>query len=154
MAHRKVAINITNVLRGGPRPWKKRNNPIVVHASQKGAAMRDVDFDSLDLAFKVDQSVPVVIPKTHWTAPPSSLPNLPFAVDRTEVGASLPVYTEFKGGRTKIVTILRKCRGDISSLKRDMEKIVGKPVAVRPGKLVVDGNYHIVLKKWLAGLGF
>jgi hypothetical protein len=36
-----------------------------------------------------------------------------------------------------------------------MEKVCGgQPVTVRPGKLVVDGNYHIRLKKWLAGLGF
>lgn len=82
------------------------------------------------------------------------MPGLPFEVERTFVGSSLPVYTEYKHGRTKVQTILRKCRGDILLLKNEMEKVCGKPIIVRPGKLVVDGNYNMRLKKWLAGLGF
>lgn len=47
-------------------------------------------------------------------------------------------------------------RSDIAFqvLKSEMEKVVGKEVSIKPGKLVVDGNYHMRLKKWLIGLGF
>ena len=40
-------------------------------------------------------------------------------------------------------------------LKEEMEKVCdNKEVIARPGKLVVEGNYHLRLKKWLSGLGF
>jgi hypothetical protein len=39
-------------------------------------------------------------------------------------------------------------------LKGDLEKIVGEEVTVRPGKLVVNGNCVLRVKKWLLGLGF
>jgi hypothetical protein len=35
-----------------------------------------------------------------------------------------------------------------------MEKVVKKEVTIRPGKLVVVGNFHLLLKRWLTGLGF
>jgi glycerol-3-phosphate acyltransferase PlsY len=34
-------------------------------------------------------------------------------VERTSTGHHFPVYTDFKGGGTKVVTILRKISGDI-----------------------------------------
>jgi len=95
-----------------------------------------------------------MINKTKWTPPPKQLPSLPFVVERTLVGSSLPVYTDFKGGNTKVITMLRKCSGDIDLLKSEMEKVTGQVVTIRPGKLVVDGNYNSRLKIWLAGLGF
>lgn len=127
----------------------------VVHASQKPAANRDIDFSQIGLKYPVNVMPELLINRTSWSPPPESPPsNLPFAVDRTTIGRSLPVYTDFKAGGTKVVTILRKCRGDIEQLREEMEKVVGKPVTVRPGKLVVDGNYHARLKLWLACLGF
>jgi hypothetical protein len=40
------------------------------------------------------------------------------------------------------------------ALKSEMEKVVGKEVVIMPGKLVVDGNFQLRLKKWLIGMGF
>jgi len=151
------------VLRAGTRHQVPMGAPtrglsesrFVIHAAQKPAEPRDVDFDSLGLKYPVTHKPEWLINRTTWSPPPASPPtNLPFAVDRTAVGASLPVYTDYKAGRTKVVTILRKCRGDIAQLRDEMEKVVGKPVIVRPGKLVVNGNFHARLKLWLAGLGF
>jgi len=83
-----------------------------------------------------------------------TVPGIPFAVSRTE-NASLPVYTDFKGGKTKVVTIVRRIRGDVFELQSEMSKVCdGAYVTIRPGKLVVDGNYHARLKIWLSGLGF
>ncbi len=47
-----------------------------------------------------------------FTPPVGGTDNLPFRVIRTKNG-SLPVYSDFKNGRTKRVTILRKFTGDI-----------------------------------------
>ena len=127
----------------------------VLHASKREAAEGDIDFSQLGLKYPVMHTPEYIIKRTSWSPPPVTPPqNLPFAVDRTQIGSSLPVYTDYKAGRTKVVTILRRCRGDIAQLRDEMEKVVGKPVTVRPGKLVVDGNYHARLKLWLAGLGF
>lgn len=127
----------------------------VLHASKREPAKGEIDYSKLDLKFPVTHTPEYVIKRTSWTPPPvTPPPNLPFAVERTQVGSSLPVYTDYKAGRTKVVTILRNCRGDIDQLRQEMEKVVGKTVTVRPGKLVVDGNFHARLKLWLAGLGF
>ena len=115
----------------------------VVHAAQKPPEESEIDFGALGLKYPLTHKPEYLIKRTAWTPPPPSPPTtLPFAVDRTTVGSSLPVYTDYKAGRTKVVTILRRCRGDIDELKGEMEKVVGKPVTIRPGKLVVDGNFH------------
>ena len=67
----------------------------------------------------------------------------------------MPVYLDYLGAGTKVVTILRKISGDIEILKEELDKVVeDAEVTVRPGKLVVRGNYNKRIKKWLLGLGF
>jgi len=133
---------------------KRKNSYPVIHASQRPGEDASINFGELGLKYPMTHPCEFVVKKTSWTRPPSSLPDLPFAVDRTSVGLALPVYTDYRAGGTKVITILRKCRGDIDELRVEMEKVTGKPVLVRPGKLVVDGNYHARLKKWLTGIGF
>lgn len=126
----------------------------MLHAAQRPAEPSDINFNELDLKYEVKLPESFVIQRHCWSPKPSSSPNLPFDIERTTIGLSLPVYTEFKAGRTKVQTILRKCKGDIDILKSEVEKVVGKPVLLRPGKIVIDGNYHRRLKIWLTGLGF
>ena len=67
----------------------------------------------------------------------------------------MPVYLDYKGAGTKVVTILRRISGDIETLKGELDKVVeNAQVEIRPGKLVVRGNYNLRVKKWLLGLGF
>jgi large subunit ribosomal protein L49 len=143
----------SEVIRGGPRPWKRRDGIQVIHAAMKPPSPTDVDFSALGLTFPVIKDT-TNMTKHGWSEPPSAMPALPFFVERTQVGSSIPVYTEFKAGRTKIVTILRRCGGDVASLRDEMQKVCGTEVIVRPGKLIVNGNYSMRLKKWLIGLGF
>ena len=152
---RRTALSSSAPLRGGPRPWKKRNMPIAIHQSQRPPAPSNVDFDALGLQFKIthDTNSPKII-RTMWSEKPIDTPNLPFMVDRTAVGNQIPVYIEIKAGGTKVVTMIRKIRGDAEALKKDMELVCGKPVTIKPGKLQVDGNYSLRLKRWLTGLGF
>jgi len=129
---------------------------VIIHGSTK-IEDHNIDFSTLGLRYPIaDDMLSNLKNKAFfWSPPPSELPKgLPFIVERTGVSGSLPVYTDFKGGGTKVVTILRKCKGDIGQLKEDMEKVVGREVDVRPGKLVVTGNYNRRLKRWLMGLGF
>ena len=116
----------------------------------------DIDFNSLGLTYPLTCKPKIVTP-TGWTEPPAQPPsNLPFFVQRSSSGSSgLPVYTDFKSqGQTKVITILKKCGGDIEALKKEMEKVTGTEVELRPGKLIVKGNYVRRMKLWLSGLGF
>lgn len=149
---RKSLIESVVTIRG--RPWKKRGNPITLHAADRPPQVSTINFASLGLTHTVNHEPTPLVKMIHWTEPPKTQPDLPFFIERTTVSNSLPVYTEFKAGRTKVTTILRKVRGDIATLKTDMEKVCGREVEVHPGKLVVNGNYHVRLKRWLAGLGF
>lgn len=141
------------VTRGGPRPWKNREVTVINHASMRPAMDADIDFSTLNLKYPLIISTENLT-KSGWAKPPLAPPALPFFVERSTVGAAIPVYTEFKGGGTKVLTILRKIGGDINALKEEMEKVCETEVMVRPGKLVVAGNYSLRMKKWLIGIGF
>ena len=61
----------------------------------------------------------------------------------------MPVYSDYKGAGTKVETILRRISGDVETLREELVKVVEKAqVTVRPGKLVVRGNYNLRIKKW------
>jgi hypothetical protein len=132
----------------------------IVHGSQKAPAELHAKWTELELEhpLKVEPESIKFVFKNMWTEPPAQDAEpltLPFAVDRTDIGRALPVYTDYKGGGTKVVTMIRKIRGDVHSLKADMEKVCdNREVIIRPGKLVVVGNYHARLKLWLTALGF
>lgn len=136
------------------RPWKRRNSNPIVHGSQKRAETANIDFKELGLTYPINEIPTLVIKQHAWAPQPKELPSLPFMIDRTEIGMSLPVYTEYRGGGTKVLTILRKIRGDVDALRGEVEKVVGKKVDVRLGKIEIDGNYNRRLKLWLLGLGF
>ena len=72
---------------------------------------------------KMDPKEIKVLKNNMWTQPPENQPeNIPFAVERTEIGKALPVYTDYKGGGTKVQTMIRRIRGDVHALKGEMEK--------------------------------
>lgn len=136
------------------RPYKYRDGFQVVHAAQRPAAPANIDFDALGLEFKMNHTPDVKVPRHYWSPKPETAPSLPFAVDRA-AGDALPVYTDYKHGRTKVVTIVRKIRGDVDVMCGEVQKVCeNAAITIRPGKIVIDGNYHRRIKVWLAGLGF
>lgn len=100
--------------------------------------------------------VPEKVSFNGWSpAPEVPLPNLPFHVKRTAVGLQLPVYRDIRNGRTRVLTILRRYKGDEQELRDEMSKVCeGKEVIVRPGRLEVVGDHASDIRKWLVGLGF
>lgn len=140
----------------GARPARRKPNSPFLHQSQMPPEEHNINFNALNLKYKLigDGAPNFKIPASGWAHPPEKLPDLPFLILRAGVQKSLPVYTDYKGGGTKIVTILRKIVGNIDEVKQEVEKVVGKSVEVRPGKIVIDGNYHKRIKLWLIGLGF
>jgi large subunit ribosomal protein L49 len=136
------------------RPFKFRDGYQVIHAAQRPAAPAHIDFNALGLQFEMTHTPDVKVTRHYWSPKPLVAPVLPFAVDRAN-GDALPVYTDYKHGRTKVVTIVRKVRGDIDVMVEEIGKVCERaPMTVRAGKIVIDGNYHRRLKVWLTGLGF
>lgn len=78
----------------------------------------------------------------------------PFHVFRSRMG-NLPIYTDWRGGgRTRMVTILRKYSGDVNALKREVERVCEARADLFHGRMEVKGNHREKLGKWLSNLGF
>jgi large subunit ribosomal protein L49 len=76
-------------------------------------------------------------------------------VHRTTKGKQIPIYTDFKNGRTRELTILRRGTGNVEALREELRRVTGgAEVHVRPGRIEVEGNRSKELKTWLMGLGF
>ena len=135
---------------------RRRNGREIIHQSQKPPEEADIDFEALGLKYPMTHTPEKIVKAHYWTPPPvpENTPDLPFMVDRTFPGKGLPVYVKYIGGGTKVVTEFRKVKGDIAELKNDIEKVVGKEVTLRPGKILIEGNFKRRLQKWLVGLGF
>ena len=77
----------------------------------------------------------------------------PFHVARSRLG-NLPVYTDMRNGRSRVVTILRKYSGDAVALQSELELLVGSQVRAYHGRLELNGSHKALVCKWLADLGF
>jgi hypothetical protein len=151
--HRRTALFTAAPLRG--RPWKNHKAPIAVHQAQRPPQKAKINFDELHLKYPLTQPINFIVARTGSSPQPEKPPaNLPFHVDRTILAKELPVYTDVKHGKTKVITMIRRISGDVEELRQDMARVCGKEVRVAPGQLIVDGNYVLRLKYWLTGLGF
>lgn len=96
---------------------------------------------------------------TGYKPPLGNTDALPFRVLRTKSGR-LPIYTDYKNGRTKKITILRKFSGDRKELREEVWRVLGGPknpgleVVERAGSLEIKGDYTWQLQMWLKRLGF
>lgn len=83
--------------------------------------------------------------------------NLPYFVERTAYGKSLPVYTRYRHNRQQRFTVLRRIYGCIQSLAQDL-RTVFPPEHVflkeRKRQIYVKGLKDLELKYWLADRGF
>lgn len=96
-----------------------------------------------------------VTPSPSGWLPPAAGANpaaLPFSVRRT-ASREIPVYTDFKHGRTKVLTLVRGYSGDGEALAVELSKLTGRPAVMRSGRIEVEGNVVTYVKTWLAGLG-
>jgi large subunit ribosomal protein L49 len=79
---------------------------------------------------------------------------LPFQVMRTHTN-NLPVYMEYKNGRSIQETHIRHIHGDVEEFKRELSKIVSNSVVTHKiGKVIVKGKHCEKVKLWLRRLGF
>lgn len=81
---------------------------------------------------------------------------LPYFVRRT-INKNLPVYTEFKNGRSQVLTLIRRIEGDACELRKDLLKYFSPEdinVNLRNNHIVVKGYYPELIRTWLTKQGF
>ncbi|BEJ18033.1 hypothetical protein CspHIS471_0703100 [Cutaneotrichosporon sp. HIS471] len=111
-------------------------------------------------AYSVQAASPVA------AAPTTPRPRtLGYLVARSEQG-NLPVYTEYRNGRSNRLTIVRKITGDVGALRNDIAQYLADghidplkappKVYVRPtsGHVEIKGHWAEEIKEWLAMRGF
>ncbi len=90
---------------------------------------------------------------------PSSPPPRPSPpqIARTAVGKQLPVYTEWRHGRSKVYTLIKKVDGDVYALARELAAALNGAAVVTPDAdrrmVVVDGDFSREVRRWLHGIG-
>eukprot|EP00968_Pinguiococcus_pyrenoidosus_P001232 scaffold53_cov193-Pinguiococcus_pyrenoidosus.AAC.69 len=93
-----------------------------------------------------------------WTPPPKEPPkDHPFHVDRTKTGGHLPVYSRLRNDNTKILTRIRKVRGDVHALAKLVREACGGTdtwVHSNGHTIYVHGDYVRHVKLFLTSLGF
>lgn len=107
------------------------------------------------LKYALREIDPATVTPTQWAPPMGGYEHLPFRIFRTTKGKMLPVYTDYKNGRTRCLTLVRRFRGDPHALADEMSKVCDdRPVTIRPGRVEVVGNYRGRVAEWLQRLGF
>ncbi|EIE83391.1 hypothetical protein G6F46_005060 [Rhizopus delemar] len=79
-----------------------------------------------------------------------------YHVSRT-TSQGLPVYSEYKNGRTNLLTVVRRIKGDANALLNDLKTDFPEAVAhVNPTtqQVIIKGHHVNELKEWLITKGF
>ena len=67
----------------------------------------------------------------------------------------MPVYTDYRVGGMKKVTVVRKITGDINELKEELAKVVSNaPIEEKMGRLEISGLHSEKVKLWMRRVGF
>lgn len=78
-----------------------------------------------------------------------------YFVERSRVG-NLPVYSDYRGGGNKVVTEIRRIRGNAVQLKKDLQAVLPHipekdwRVISQSNKIEIKGNYISELKSVLS----
>jgi len=88
-----------------------------------------------------------------WAAPSGLLVPKPYRVNRTPSN-NLPVYTDIRNGRTRILTLVRKVEGNATALSTDLAKLLGVSVYEKVGRIEIPGNHIGKVRQYLQQLGF
>jgi hypothetical protein len=97
---------------------------------------------------RTPQASPVLRQVTQEEAMLNINSGLKFLVSRLESGR-LPVYKQFKNGKTRVVTIV-KVKGNRRQFVDLISKVIPQDrIECLLGKIRINGNYKDVLSQWL-----
>ncbi|KAI9480882.1 MAG: mitochondrial large subunit ribosomal protein-domain-containing protein [Benjaminiella poitrasii] len=79
-----------------------------------------------------------------------------YSVART-VNKGLPVYSDYKNGGTRLLTVIRKVQGDSTALMKDISTDFPEAVVrinPRTQHVIIKGHHVNEVKEWLIHKGF
>jgi len=92
-----------------------------------------------------------------WVPRATPPPELPFDIQRSKTN-NIPVYVKYSNGRSKVVTSIRKVRGDIKALEHCVRQRLGNEnhyqINELTNQLHVKGNHRDKIVLLLKELGF
>ena len=101
-------------------------------------------------------SIPPIPPNTEANRQPGSGNGKGWTVLRTSTGC-LPVYTEYRNGRSRILTVVRRIGGDVDALASDLSAILPSSHAVQvkqpQNHVVIKGNVQRTVRYWMNAIG-
>jgi large subunit ribosomal protein L49 len=109
-----------------------------------------------EIKYKLRQVPKELVTPSGWSKPLGIHPDLPFAVTRTPKGQNLPVYRDIRNGQSRVVTIIRRTRGDLDVMQQEIEILFEGQVDVKRrtgGVLELNGDHRADIVRWLKGLG-
>ena len=65
------------------------------------------------------------------------------------------MYTDFRSGGGRKITVVRRIFGDVEEFKSELSKVVSNsPIEEKMGRLEISGLHTEKVKLWLRRLGF
>ncbi len=65
------------------------------------------------------------------------------------------MYTDYRVGGMRKITVVRKITGDINEFKEELAKVVSNaPIEEKMGRIEINGMHSDKVKLWLRRLGF
>ena len=131
--------------RGHPRPWPEAPD-VAVPAPSLVAPAPEVAAPLLARTLPSGWAPPL---------PAAATAGLPFHVARTSLGRQVPVYSDYRNGRSRKLTLVRKVTGDAERLVEELRRLTGgASVVARPGRIEIEGDRCREVRAWLMSLGF
>ena len=98
---------------------------------------------------------PVAVLPSGWASPRGAEKSIPFTVTRTTIGQQVPVYTDYKNGRSRKLTVIRHVSGNVDALVEELRRVTGgAEVIARLGRVEIEGDRAKEVKTWLMAIGF
>ncbi|KAK3740064.1 hypothetical protein QZH41_011407 [Actinostola sp. cb2023] len=92
-----------------------------------------------------------------WVPPAEKVPDFPFFMKRSKMN-NLPVYTDFRGGGTRHITIIRKIKGNLRAVEGLLRDKLDKNLIIQlnelTGQVKIKGNHKDTVVSLLKELGF
>ncbi|KAJ8326172.1 hypothetical protein QVD99_002321 [Batrachochytrium dendrobatidis] len=101
------------------------------------------------------QKSPLVSPLESLQVIPKDL--LPYDIKRRKESGWLPVYSAYRNGRSRKLTLIRDVRGNTEQLKQDLSHLIPKErISIKSAgsKLEINGDYIEVVRDWLCARKF
>ncbi|XP_020901961.1 39S ribosomal protein L49, mitochondrial [Exaiptasia diaphana] len=130
-----------------------RNGTVTLQTHQKHDLTDKIQNISIDpeRLKEIDES------PSGWVPPSEKVPDLPFSIRRSKMN-NLPVYTDFKGGGTRHITIIRRIKGDLKAVEELLRAKLDKDLIIQlnelTGQVKIKGNHKDKVVTLMKELGF